>query len=143
MCFILFVLYFNSLDLSVLRYVIGTYCWIDLTLCRSYKGKTCLSTLFLLSALLLFLFSSLPRIKLDIYNMNCLQIGSFLRDIFPVPTVDRFDGVEIQQNWPGIILPTKLLWCLRPQYFCMHYLSDSSKLDKHYQLWKLGNSSQS
>lgn len=38
--------------------------------------------------------------------MNCLQIGSFLkRDIFPVPTIDRFDGVDIEQNWPGIILP--------------------------------------
>lgn len=107
-------------------------------ICKAYKVQICLSTLSY-QQFLFFIFSSLLRIKQEIHNVNCLQIGNFLeRDVFHVATIDRLDRFEIEFTWNSTTF-TKFLWCPRPGCVYMHYLSESSQeLDKH-QLWKWGN----
>lgn len=114
---------------------------IDLTLCRSYKVKTCLSTLFC-QLFLPFLPSSFLRMKLEIHSMNHLQMGElFVKGYFTC----TYHG-EVRWVWNrsefiwNYITFTKVLWCPRPGYFYMCYLSNvSHELDKHHQLWKQGN----
>lgn len=56
-----------------IKCIIGARGLADFTLHSSYKIKTCLSMLFFLSPVL---------IKLQIHNMNCLQIGNFFTEVF-------------------------------------------------------------
>ena len=113
---------------------------IDLTLCRSYKVKTCLSTPFLLLTVLPFF--SLLSLKLNwrFIVWTICKLGTFCEGIFFfVLTMERLDGFEIEFTWNCITF-TKFLWCPRPRYFYICYFSNfSHELDKHNQLWKQRN----